>query len=259
MIYEALGFEPPRFGHMTLIVGDDHKKLSKRNESIIQFIAQYEELGYLPEAMFNFIALLGWSPEGEEEIFSREELISIFNANRLSKSPAVFDPNKLAHIDNHYIKNADVQRIADLAIPHLQKAGLLPATLDASQQDWAQRLVALYQEQMNAASDIVNLSEMFFRQDIEFGDEEREVLADEKAPVALGAFLSKIEASDEFSPERMAALIKEVQKENGIKGKQLFMPIRVALTGQMHGRDLNQTIYLLGKETVIARLKAQTA
>lgn len=259
MIYEALGFEPPRFGHMTLIVGDDHKKLSKRNESIIQFIAQYEELGYLPEAMFNFIALLGWSPEGEEEIFSREELISIFNANRLSKSPAVFDPNKLAHIDNHYIKNADSQRIADLAIPHLQKAGLLPAALDASQQDWAQRLVALYQEQMNAASDIVSLSEMFFRQDIEFGDEEREVLADEKAPVALGAFLSKIEASDEFSPERMAALIKEVQKENGIKGKQLFMPIRVALTGQMHGRDLNQTIYLLGKETVIERLKAQTA
>ncbi|OWR26898.1 glutamate--tRNA ligase [Saccharibacillus sp. O23] len=259
MIYEALGWEAPRFAHMTLIVGDDHKKLSKRNESIIQFISQYEELGYLPEAMFNFIALLGWSPEGEEEIFDREQLISIFNANRLSKSPAVFDPHKLAHINNHYIKNADPKRIADLAIPHLQKAGLLPETLDAAQREWAERLVALYQEQMNAASDIVKLSEMFFREDVEFGDEEREVLADEKAPVALGAFLAKVEASDEFTPERMAALIKEVQKENGIKGKQLFMPIRVALTGQMHGRDLNQTIYLLGKETVIERLKAQTA
>ncbi|WP_018978391.1 glutamate--tRNA ligase [Saccharibacillus kuerlensis] len=259
MIYEALGWEPPRFAHMTLIVGDDHKKLSKRNESIIQFISQYEELGYLPEALFNYIALLGWSPEGEEEIFSREELISIFNASRLSKSPAVFDPQKLAHINNHYIKNADPQRIADLAIPHLQKAGLLPETLDAAQQDWAQRLVALYQEQMNAASDIVSLSEMFFRKEVEFGEEESAVLADEKAPAALGAFLAKVEASEEFSPERMAALIKEVQKENGIKGKQLFMPIRVALTGQMHGRDLNQTIYLLGKETVIERLKAQTA
>lgn len=258
MIYEALGFEPPRFCHMTLIVGDDHKKLSKRNESIIQFISQYEELGYLPEALFNFIALLGWSPEGEEEIFTREELISIFDAKRLSKSPAVFDPNKLAHIDNHYIKNADAKRIADLAIPHLQKAGLLPDTLDADRQDWAERLVELYREQMNAASDIVALSELFFRDEIEFDDEEREVLADEKAPVALSAFLAKVEASDEFTPERMAALIKEVQKENGIKGKQLFMPIRVALTGQMHGRDLNRTIYLLGKETVIERLKAQT-
>ncbi len=259
MIYEALGFEPPRFGHMTLIVGDDHKKLSKRNESIIQFISQYEELGYLPEALFNFIALLGWSPEGEEEIFTREQLISIFDAKRLSKSPAVFDPNKLAHIDNHYIKHADAQRIADLAIPHLQKAGLLPDELDADRRDWAERLVELYREQMNAASDIVALSEMFFRDEVHFGDEEREVLADEKAPVALGAFLAKVEASDEFSPERMAALIKEVQKENGIKGKQLFMPIRVALTGQMHGRDLNRTIYLLGKERVIERLKAQTA
>lgn len=107
MIYESLGWEPPLFGHMTLIVGDDHKKLSKRNESIIQFIEQYDQLGYLPEALFNFISLLGWSPEGEEEIFNKEELISIFTAERLSKSPAVFDTNKLAHLNNHYIKHAD--------------------------------------------------------------------------------------------------------------------------------------------------------
>ena len=147
MIYEALGWEAPVFGHMTLIVNENHKKLSKRDESIIQFIEQYDQLGYLPEAMTNFIAMLGWSPEGEEEIFSMEELIRIFDANRLSKSPAVFDTNKLTHLNNVYMKKADPERIASMSIPHLQKAGRLPETLTPEQAAWASALVKLYQEQ----------------------------------------------------------------------------------------------------------------
>ncbi|WP_410772591.1 glutamate--tRNA ligase [Fontibacillus sp. BL9] len=257
MIYEAFGWEPPRFGHMTLIVGDNHKKLSKRDESVIQFIEQYDKLGYLPEALFNFIALLGWSPEGEEEIFSREELISIFDANRLSRSPAVFDKHKLAHLNNHYIKNADPEVVANLAIPHLQAASRLPAELTPEQQAWAKTLVALYQEQMTAASDIVELSDMFFRSHLELDAEAAAVLAEAQVPGVLSAFLGKVEAAAEFTPEQMAVLIKEVQKETGVKGKGLFMPIRVALTGQTHGRDLNLTIYLLGRDVVIDRLKSQ--
>ncbi|WP_339311764.1 glutamate--tRNA ligase [Paenibacillus sp. FSL M7-0896] len=257
MIYEALGWEAPLFGHMTLIVGDDHKKLSKRNESIIQFIEQYDQLGYLPEALFNFITLLGWSPEGEEEIFTKEELISIFTADRLSKSPAVFDTNKLAHLNNHYIKHANPKRIAALAIPHLQKAGRLPEVLSEEQQGWAESLVALYQEQMTAASDIVALSELFFRSHLELETEAAGVLAEAQVPEVLSAFLAKVEAAEDFSAPHMAVLIKEVQKETGHKGKALFMPIRVALTGQMHGRDLNATIALLGRSRVIERLKSQ--
>ncbi|OMF21360.1 glutamate--tRNA ligase [Paenibacillus sp. FSL H8-0259] len=257
MIYEALGWEAPLFGHMTLIVGDDHKKLSKRNESIIQFIEQYDQLGYLPEALFNFITLLGWSPEGEEEIFSKEQLISIFTADRLSKSPAVFDTNKLAHLNNHYIKHADPKRIAALAIPHLQKAGRLPEVLSDEQQIWAESLVALYQEQMNSASDIVGLSELFFRSHLELETEAAQVLAEAQVPEVLSAFLAKVEAAEDFSAANMAVLIKEVQKETGHKGKALFMPIRVALTGQMHGRDLNATIALLSRDRVIERLKSQ--
>ncbi|MFC6648359.1 glutamate--tRNA ligase [Paenibacillus rhizoplanae] len=257
MIYEALGWEAPLFGHMTLIVGDDHKKLSKRNESIIQFIEQYDRLGYLPEALFNFITLLGWSPEGEEEIFTKEELVSIFTADRLSKSPAVFDTNKLAHLNNHYIKHADPKRIAALAIPHLQKAGRLPEVLSEEQQSWAESLVALYQEQMTAASDIIGLSELFFRSHLELETEAAQVLAEAQVPEVLSAFLAKVEAAEDFSAPHMAVLIKEVQKETGHKGKALFMPIRVALTGQMHGRDLNATIALLGRSRVIERLKSQ--
>ncbi|WP_339294963.1 glutamate--tRNA ligase [Paenibacillus sp. FSL W7-1279] len=257
MIYEAFGWEPPQFGHMTLIVGEDHKKLSKRNESIIQFIEQYDQLGYLPEALFNFISLLGWSPEGEEEVFSQEQLISIFDEHRLSKSPAVFDTNKLAHLNNTYIKNADPDRIADLAIPHLQKASRLPSELTAEQEEWARALVALYQEQLTAAADIVDLSEVFFRTHLELDAEGIEVMGGEQVPAVLSAFLAKIEQSDEFNAPKIAALIKEVQKETGFKGKQLFMPIRVALTGQTHGRDLNQTIWLLGRDRVLDRLRSQ--
>lgn len=257
MIYEAFGWEPPQFGHMTLIVGEDHKKLSKRNESIIQFIEQYDQLGYLPEALFNFIALLGWSPEGEEEVFSKEQLISIFDEQRLSKSPAVFDTNKLAHLNNIYIKSADPDRIADLAIPHLQRATRLPATLTAEQEAWARALVALYQEQMVAASDIVDLSEVFFRTHLELDAEGIEIMSGEQVPTVLSALLTKMEQSDEFNAQKIAAMIKEVQKETGFKGKQLFMPIRVALTGQTHGRDLNQTIWLLGKDRVLDRLRSQ--
>ncbi|MDO7908373.1 glutamate--tRNA ligase [Paenibacillus sp. JX-17] len=257
MIYEAFGWEPPTFAHMTLIVGDNHKKLSKRDESVIQFIEQYDQLGYLPEAMFNFISLLGWSPEGEEEIYSKEQLVSIFDASRLSKSPAVFDKHKLAHLNNHYIKNADPDRVADLAIPHLQKAGRLPDALSVEQTAWAKSLVKLYQEQMTCASDIVPLSELFFRTHMELETEAAAVLAEEQVPAVLRAFADKVQQSEEFTASRMAVLIKEVQKETGFKGKQLFMPIRVALTGQMHGRDLNETIYLLGRDKVLDRLRAQ--
>lgn len=221
---------------MTLIVNENRKKLSKRDESIIQFMEQYEQLGYLPEAMLNFIALLGWSPEGEEEIFSREELIRIFDANRLSKSPAVFDTNKLAHLNNVYMKQADPERIAALAIPHLQKAGRLPEALSEEQHAWAKALVKLYQEQMTCASDIVELSEMFFRDELAIDEEAKAILEEPQVPAVLQALHAKLEAADAWDADMVKAALKEVQKETGAKGKGLFMPVRVAVSGQMHGR-----------------------
>ncbi|MDF2724447.1 MAG: glutamyl-tRNA synthetase [Paenibacillus sp.] len=255
MIYEALGWEPPQFAHMTLIVNEQRKKLSKRDESIIQFIEQYDQLGYLPEAMFNFIALLGWSPEGENEIFSREELIAAFDADRLSKSPAFFDTNKLSWMNNHYLKKADLERVTELAIPHLQKAGRIPEQLDDAKRGWVRALVALYQEQLNSVSDIVPLSETFFRDEPEFDEEGRALLAEAHVPAVLESFLKQAQQAEQFTPEAIQAMLKSVQKETGYKGKQLFMPVRVALTGHMHGRDLNQTLALLGQSRVVAQLQ----
>jgi len=257
LIYEALRFEPPKFGHMTLIVNEQRKKLSKRDETIIQFIEQYHDLGYLPEALFNFIALLGWSPPGEQEIYSREEFIRLFTPERLSKSPAVFDTNKLQWMNNHYMKQADPERVAALAIPHLQKAGALPERLGESGLAWAKKLVALYQEQLVCAADIVELTKPFFADEVELEPEAREVLAGEQVPAVLSAFRREAERAGGFEPEDLKDIFRRVQQETGCKGKALFMPVRAAVTGQTHGRDLNETLALLGREKVLERLAAR--
>ncbi|WP_213084096.1 glutamate--tRNA ligase [Sutcliffiella horikoshii] len=254
MIFEALGWDVPVFGHMTLIVNESRKKLSKRDESIIQFIEQYEELGYLPEALFNFIALLGWSPVGEEEVFSKDQFIEIFDTARLSKSPAVFDTNKLTWMNNQYIKTMDLDRLVDMSLPHLIKAGRLEETMTEDQKVWAKELIGLYQEQMSFGAEIVELTEMFFQTHIEYDEEAKAVLAEEQVPEVMAAFHNELETMEDFSVDNIKAATKAVQKATGHKGKKLFMPIRVATTGQTHGRDLPQTIHLLGKETVLARL-----
>lgn len=258
MLYEMLGWDVPAFGHMTLIVNEQRKKLSKRDESVLQFISQYKDLGYLPEAMFNFITLLGWSPEGEEELFSKEQLISLFDPARLSKSPSMFDKQKLAYINNRYMKEADLDKVVEVTLPHLIAAGKLPESMTEEQQEWARKVIALYREQMSFGAEIVELSEMFFTDELVLGEEEQAVMAAEHVPAMLAVFKNLLaELSEEdFSAENIQAAIKATQKETGNKGKNLFMPIRVATTGLTHGRDLPISIELLGKKKILARLDA---
>ena len=259
MIYEAFGWDTPEFGHMTLIVNEDGKKLSKRDESIIQFIEQYEEQGYLPEAIFNFIVLLGWAPGGEEEIFTKDELISIFDASRLSKSPAFFDKNKLEWMNNQYIKKLSLEQVIELALPHLQKAGALPAELTAEQREWAHDLIALYHDQLSYGAEIVELSAQFFKEGIEYDEESKEILASEQVPEVMAALQVQLEALEVFDASSIKAAIKAVQKETGHKGRNLFMPVRVVTTGQTNGPELPAAIALIGKETAIARVSAYAA
>jgi nondiscriminating glutamyl-tRNA synthetase len=254
MLYEMLDWEAPEFAHMTLIINEDRKKLSKRDESIIQFISQYKELGYLPEAMFNFFALLGWSPEGEEEILSKDVLITNFDVNRLSKSPSMFDTNKLTHLNNRYIKEAALEKVVEISLPHLVKAGKINQNLTSEQRDWVEKLVALYQDQMSYGAEIVELSELFFREELILNEEAEQVVSQEHVPATLEIFKNKLNNLLEFSAEEINKAIKETQKESGQKGKNLFMPIRVAITGQMHGPDLPKAIALVGKEKVIERI-----
>lgn len=256
VVYEALGFKPPIFGHMTLIVNENKKKLSKRDETIIQFIEQYDDLGYLPEALFNFITLLGWSPEGEQEIFTREEFVKIFDEKRLSKSPAFFDNNKLTWINNQYIKAQPLERIVNLALPFFVKEGVATQEEVDNNRAWFEKLISLYQPQMSYGAEIVELTKQFFVEEIKFDEEELEILKQDTTVAVFEDFLEKLEIAGDFTSESIKTLIKTIQKDTGVKGKNLFMPIRIASTGSMHGPELNTSLELLGRDRVVTRVKA---
>ena len=256
VVYEALGFKPPIFGHMTLIVNENKKKLSKRDETIIQFIEQYDDLGYLPEALFNFITLLGWSPEGEQEIFTREEFVEIFDEKRLSKSPAFFDNNKLTWINNQYIKAQPLERIVNIALPFFVKEGVATQEEVDNNRAWFEKLISLYQPQMSYGAEIVELTKQFFVEEIKFDEEELEILKQDTTIAVFEDFLEKLEVAGDFTSESIKTLIKTIQKDTGVKGKNLFMPIRIASTGSMHGPELNTSLELLGRDRVVARVKA---
>lgn len=254
MIYDAFGWEVPRFGHMTLIVNSEtNKKLSKRDGGILQFIEQYRNLGYLPEAMFNFITLLGWSPVGEEEIFSHDQLIDLFDENRLSTSPAAFDAKKLEWINNTYVKQAPLEKVVELALPHLKAAGRVSENPSAAEMEWVTKLVSLYHEQVSYGAEVVEVSELFFRDELHIDEAAKAELANETAPVVIKAMREQLENLDEadFTAENIKPLTKAVQKATGVKGRQLFMPIRIAVSGQMHGPELPSVIEVLGKEKAI--------
>lgn len=255
MIYEALGWEAPQFAHLALILNQDGKKMSKRDESIIQFVEQYRELGFLPEAIVNFISLLGWSPGGEEEIFSLDQLCEIFSLERVSKAPAVFDTNKMNWMNNYYLKRESLDKIVDMCLPHLQKAGFVSeADVSPEEMERVRGIVALYQEQMSYCAQIVPLTALFFLEEVVYDEEAKAVLKEPQASEVLQSFRKHVEALTEYNVDSIKAVLKEVQKETGHKGKALFMPIRVATTGQVHGRDLDRTLYLIGREKLLARL-----
>lgn len=252
MVYRAFGWDTPVFGHMTLIVNENNKKLSKRDFSIIQYIEQYQQLGYLPDALFNFISLLGWSPTGEEEILSHDELVAMFDESRLSKSPAKFDKEKLAYINNRYVKELSVEDTVELCMPHLMKEGI---AADQSE-EWIESLVSVFKDRMSYGAQIVDLYDEFFEQQFVLDDEMNEFLSQEGVNETLIAFRDCLLELEEFSAVTIKPMIKQAGKIAGSKGKMLFMPLRIATTASMHGPDLPQVLALLGKDIVIDRLNS---
>lgn len=250
MVYRALGWEAPTFGHMTLIVNENNKKLSKRDFSILQYIEQYQELGYLPDALFNFISLLGWSPQGEEEILSHDELVEMFDEDRLSKSPAKFDKEKLTYINNRYIKDLSLEDTVELCMPHLVEEGLL----NGHSEEWISSLVSVFKDRMSYGKEILDLYDEFFEQGYELDTEMVDFLSQEGVNETLTVFRDLLSELESFDASSIKPLIKQTGKLAGSKGKMLFMPLRIATTASMHGPDLPQVLALLGKEIVLERL-----
>jgi nondiscriminating glutamyl-tRNA synthetase len=257
VLYEALGLPEPKFAHISLILGKDRSKMSKRHGSVS--VVSYQEKGYLPEALVNFLALLGWSPEGEQEIFTIEELIEQFSLDRVAKNPAVFDMEKLNWLNGVYLRKSSVAEITRKAIPFLLDAGYLSGEPGTEELVRLTKIVGAVQERISYLGEIAAKVRIFFVDEVEFeGEEAKAVLGEEQVPQVLALLQQKLSQAGELTADKIKAILKELAKELGLGGRKVFMPIRVALTGQMHGPELYDIIPILGVEGVAKRIKSST-
>ena len=247
IIYEYFNWKIPIFAHLTLIVNNERKKLSKRDGSIMQFIHQYRKKGYLPEAIFNFIALLGWSSHEEKEIYTKEQLIKLFTPKYLSKAPSMFDPEKLVWMNNYYIKRLNVEQYLALVTPFIKEK----YNWNSKTIDWWKEVLLIYQSQLEYGSQINELVSLFFKNNFKIDIESKTFLNDNDCKLVCTTFIKKIIDCKNWTSDNIKNIINEVKKETNVNGKLLFMPIRIITTGQMHGPDLVSTIKLLGYDTII--------
>ena len=250
-IYQMLGWEAPEFGHMTIIINKNGKKLSKRDNNILQFMSQYRELGYLPEAIVNYILLLGWTPETNQEIFSMDEAKKEFDPSRLSNSPSMFDQQKMNWINGQYINKLSDEAYLEFIKPQMAKVMDLGKYDDKTLLEIAN----LYKEEINFGAEIIEpLSSILNPKEVT-DENDLAMLNLETSPLAFKGFVEELEKIDEVTPETIKQAFKNVATNYGVKGKNLFMPIRLKLTGVSHGIELVNIIKILGKEEVINRLK----
>ncbi len=250
LLYEYLNWEKPQFAHLPLLLNPDRTKLSKRQGDVA--VEDYRAKGYLPEAIVNFIALLGWNPGDEREFFKLDELINEFSLERVNKAGAIFDIKKLNWMNSHYIKNADLDRLTQLAIPFLKEKGY-----DVANFQKVKIIVEAVRTHLEYLAQIVDHVDVFFTETIEIENgEAQEILKLDSSKIVFEKFIRKLQELDgEINRENFKQLMKEIQNETGIKGKNLFMPIRIALTGKAHGPELPLLVEYFGKEKIKQRLE----
>lgn len=255
LIYQALKMPTPDFAHISLILNTEGRKMSKRDGDTA--VIDYFNKGYLPQAVVNFISLLGWSPSGEQEFFSMDELKKEFSLEKVSKSPAVFDLNKLNHINSYYLKQTPTEELVGLTLPFLREKGLFPnERLTAEEKNWIAGFIGAVQEKINNLSEVKEYIHYFTGTETDQPDEEaRGILQTATVPAVLELFRNKVQAAEVLDSAAAKVILKEITKELSLKGKDVFMPVRIALTGQMHGPDLDRIIALLGKDNIKVRLE----
>lgn len=242
LMYEALGFTPPAFAHLAMVLGPDHSPLSKRHGATS--VAEFRAKGYLPEALLNYLALIGWSPGDDAELLPIEELARRFSLDRVGHSAGVFDEEKLAWVNRHYLKVAEPLRIAELSIPYFRKEGIAMAP-DARGLEFLAAAMAIATSSVDRLEQIPGRLATLFQYDADkaladaaLGEEMR---ADGAQRVAR-ALASALDRSPRLDRERFRGVANQIKAETGQKGKALFHPIRVALTGKAEGPELDLVV-----------------
>ena len=247
LLYEAFGWEKPTYIHVAMVLGEDGNKLSKRNGDA-SFMDLYNE-GYLPSAVVNYLALLGWSPENNEEIFTMDELIANFNENRISKSSSGYDVKKLQWFNHHYINNLSDEEYLSWVKNYFKN------NTEGKSEDWINKLLLIYKNHINYGEEINEVTASFFDNNFVVDPEAEEFMkSDEVIPNVVKVFKEEIENTTDWTVETLSNVINNVKEKAGVKGKMLYMPIRIAASGIMHGPELADTLYLIGKEEILNRL-----
>jgi glutamyl-tRNA synthetase/nondiscriminating glutamyl-tRNA synthetase len=249
-IYEAFGWKVPEFAHLSTILGSDRERLSKRHGATS--IASFREMGYLPEALMNYLALLGWGAEGgTRETFAPAELVAEFKLERVTASPAVFDIAKLGWLNRHYLKLRPIAEVAALAWPYFEQAGYLGSREKVSVKiaDWFERLVAALLPGVDHLDQLPAKAAFFFALDsgkTKADAENVALLGSEMGQRVVGAFTARAMAEPgPITAERFKALMNEVKAETGAKGKDLFHPVRIVLTGAHSGPEFDKIVPLM--------------
>ena len=248
MIYEALEAELPKFGHVSLLVGEDRQKLSKRHGATS--VTQYREEGYLPEALTNYLCLLGWSHPEEKDIFDINELGELFTLDRFSKSPALYDVQKLKHFNSEHIKKMDFEKFFELAKAELQD----DAKFQEMGADWQEKFCRFYQEKVTFVKDLKEGMDLIFSTELSTNDEYKDVMNWETTATLKQVLTDEIQKVDQLNEEVVGQWMDLLKKEHKIKGKNLFKGTRAVLTGSAEGPDLKTLLALTPISIVKTRL-----
>ena len=250
-MFQALAFAVPRFGHLSMIMGSDKTRLSKRHGATS--ILAYRDMGYLPEAVVNYLVRLGWS-YGDQEIFSRRELIEKFSFEHVQKSSAVFNPEKMVWVNAEYIKSSDPKRVATLLQPFLEQAGL-GAEANAMPEGWLEQLVVALRERCKTLVEMATMAAPYVQRDIVIEEDAAKKHLTPDITPALSRFADRVAALAEFSHAALEKAFMEVLDEHGLRMGQLAQPVRVTLTGRTASPGLFEVMELLGRERTLARLR----
>ena len=257
LLYEAFGWEPPLYCHLPMVMGKDGQKLSKRHGSTS--VKDFKEKGYLPEALINYVSMVGWSYDGEREFFTKEELEEVFSLEKISKSPGVFDYKKLDWFNGQYIRQMSDEKLSLLLLPYMVEAGFVSEIHSPEVQAKFDALVPVVKERLKTLSDVVPLSRFLFEEP-EYSDPSLFVAKNVDPSVALvaleGAYaILKKGLAGKAPNEEMEKSMVGLAEELGVKVNGVFLPLRVALTGSLVSLPLFDSIFLLGQEKTLARIE----
>ena len=253
VLYRALGFELPQFAHISMILSPDRKKMSKRHGTVA--VDKFRKQGFLPEALINYISLLGWSPPGNEEFFTIKDLVNEFSIDRIAKNPAIYDVEKLKWMNGRYISKMENEKLLKLVTPYLKEAGYVTDETIEKEKDTLLKIVGAVKVRLVLLKDIVKETRIFFDDTIKFDSAAKKSLAWETTPPVFKAFLEVLDDYEEVNKENYMNLVKQIQKKSGVKGKKFYMPLRVGITGQSSGIDMSHILTILTPEQMKARLK----